>query len=734
MFRAGAKSEGLPTFTPSPSSKRLLTSKGPRRKRSRSHSRLHPALYDILYTYPASFRTLILLLLLGGLLFWISTNLLVLFRFLFIDTLFSAGLLGKTHLALRKQPLIFIHSPWSAAVVWETNQNRTEDGRHQKGVGLRYWKSSPVNQNGLKTILMGDVDKAPEVMVPVVDVKRPTGRGDQNRWVHSVILDNLEPGSSYNYELVLESSEPCPTDPRHSAVLKSYGAYEFTWLGINPPDPAHIDHISDTSPTANRTVTPFHISIIGDTYKNPRQLHSLTKKYLDLQSYMPSPTSSFRPRKITKSTGSLPTKPHTLIHLGNAVSDPEDHREWQTSFWDPLTFQQKASSEVPILYARGPRDFDLNGTSIYTGGLPAVQLGELNRTRVALLKHQENRIILPGFTVAERQYTAIKSIKRDRRTRASFVGYSPHPRVRILVLDPNLVPERQAFIGSRSSLTELGDHEHWLLWEMARPEWKEASIRMIVVNVAPFPEYVDPQSWAENSQNNWETYVRTVFAPHFHAISPISIQFDIPPATIVISSQPAAYYRGLLQNHFARHYVNAVTPDKISANIKKGSNVEHDSTSDPHAPEIERGVIYVTIPGQGSGIKHTHPEGWGFYEIASDFSHRKNPTSFFSDLRFDLATTSFDSHEDQTMDWDENTVRRIEWEKEGIRFYHMLGSQSVCEPVHKVDVGHEDESYQKKNEKKFYGIGYDRLYFRVMTTKGQVIDKFVIEAAACRST
>lgn len=514
MFRAGAKSESLPFAHPSSASKRLLTSSSKsRRKRSRSHSRLPPAIYDILYTYPASFRTLIIILILGALLFWISTNLLVLARFLFVDTLFSAGLLGKTHLALRKQPLIFIHSPWSAAIVWETNQNRTEDGSRQKGVGLRYWKSLPSDKSrsgGIQLNLVGH--KGPQVIVPQVDVKKPKGYGDKNRWVHSVTLDHLEPGSSYVYELILESSTPDPANPSIPASLKSYGTYEFTWLGINPPDPAHIDHISTTSPTSNRTITPIHISIIGDTYQNPRLLHSLTKKYLDLKSYIPSPTSSFRPRKVTKPNATPPTIPHALIHLGNAVSDPEDHRQWQTGFWDPLTFQQKASSELPILYARGPRDFDLNGSSIYTGGLPAVQLGEVNRTRVALLKNQANRIILPGFAVAERQYTAIKSGKRDRRTRASFVGYSPHPRVRILVLDPNLVPERQAFIGSRSTLTELGDHEHWLLWEMARPEWKEASIRMIVVNVAPFPEFVDPHSWAENHQNNWSVLFSCSFS------------------------------------------------------------------------------------------------------------------------------------------------------------------------------------------------------------------------------
>lgn len=509
MFRANSKHDALPFENPQITSRRKSLSSTPRltrRKRSRSQSRLPPAIYDILYTYPASFRSLILLLTVGSLLFWVSTNILVFGRFLLVDSLFAGGWFGKSHLALRKEPLIFIHSPWSAAIVWETNQNRTELGARRKGVGLRYWKSSTAGQSsvdGKGPITIPLAEKMTKLVVPTVDVKKPTGRGGNNRWVHSVLLDNLEPGTNYGYELFLELDHQDPKFPHTPASLKSYGEYEFTWLGINAPDPENIAHISSTSPSANNTVTPIHMTIIGDTYQNPRVLHSLTKKYLDLKSYIPGPDSPFRPRKITKHTVTPPTKPHALIHLGNAVPDPEDHREWQTGFWDPMTFQQKASSEIPILYARGPRDFDLNGSSIYTGGLPAVQLGEVNRTRVALLKNQANRIILPGFAVAERQYTAIKSTHRDRRTRASFVGYSPHPRVRVLVLDPNLIPERQAFVGSRSSLTELGDHEHWLLWEMARPEWKEASIRMIVVNVAPFPEYIDAQTWAEEHQTNW---------------------------------------------------------------------------------------------------------------------------------------------------------------------------------------------------------------------------------------
>lgn len=726
MFRPSSKHDMLPLSQNDAASKRLLSSK-PRRKRSRSSSRLPPAIYDILYTYPASFRNLIFLLIVGSLLFWISTNVLVLVRFLLVDTLFSSGL-GKTHLALRKQPLVFIHSPWSAAIVWETNQNRTDDHHRKKGVALRYWKSSEVGhpsysgQSGLTTPL---VERMSKMIVPTVEVKQPEGFGNKNRWIHSVLLDNLEPGMNYGYELFLESTNRDLHNPRIPEAIKSYGEYEFTWLGMNPPNPANVDHISSTSPASNHTLSTIHMAIIGDTYPHPRALHSLAKKYLDLKSYLPSPLSVFRPRKISEKLPIQPTKPHALIHLGNAVSNPEDHREWQTGFWDPLTFQQPASSEVPILYGRGPKDFDLNGSSLYTGGLPAVQLGEVNRTRVALLKNQANRIILPGFAVAERQYTAIKNTKRDRRTRASFIGYSPHPRVRILVLDPNLVPERQAFIGSRSSLTELGDHEHWLLWEMARPEWKEASIRMIVVNVPPFPEFVDPLSWAEGHQNNWETYVRTTFAPHFHGISAIARQFDIPPATMVVSSQPAAYYRGLLQNYLAHDYVNAVSPDKISSSTKHAAYVQHYSTSDPHSPRPEDGVIYVSVPGQRpKGKSHEPAEHWGFYEVASDFSKRQHNPLTFSSLTFDTSPDGYDSKEDLTTDWDENVKRREEFDQQNIRLYHMTGSQLVCDKTH--------THLFKKN--KLYGIAYDRLYFRIMSSKGKVLDQFVVEAAACRST
>lgn len=208
----------------------------------------------------------------------------------------------------------------------------------------------------------------------------------------------------------------------------------------------------------------------------------------------------------------------------------------------------------------------------------------------------------------------------------------------------------------------------------------------------------------------------------------MALQFDIPAATLVVSSQPAAYSRGLLQNFLAWNYVNEASAANIPVRVKKSSKLEHYSTSDPHHPSVEQGVIYVSTPGQRRpGPAHEHAENWGFYEAESDFSKRKKTPTFFSSLTLDLAPEGYDSSADLMTDWDENSERRLEWDAKGIRLYHTLGSQLVCDRPSSEDT-------KAGQNKKIYGIAYDRLYWRTISSKGTVIDQFVIEAAACRAT
>ncbi|CAH7672911.1 hypothetical protein BY996DRAFT_2421960 [Phakopsora pachyrhizi] len=715
-----------------------------RHRRSRSTSKLPSAIYDILYVYPASFRGLITLLIFGGIIFWLSSQALIFFRLVIIDNLFS-GWLGSNHLTLRKQPLIFVQSPWSASIVWEATQRRSENANSQRGIGLRYWKegkwTAKMASKSYHSKLVGisdDVDEKgrtmmsnlrKDVIVPTVNVVQPSGWDGRNRWIHSVNLDPLESGKRYRYQLVLEAGDIDQSNglPR---VIKTYGEYEFTWLGINPPDQSEIEHLSLTTVSTNGSVAPIDLVLIGDTHSSPTTLSRLVKKYLNLRSYAHAHRLElFSPRNLTEHVHK--SKPDLLIHLGNTVQDNREIKQWQTEFWNPITYQNRPSSEVPIVYARGNHDFDVDGVSLYTSGLPPVQPGELNRTRVALLKNQKNRVILPGITIAERQYTALHTTPRDHRTRGAFFGYSPHPRVRILVLDSNLIQDRQAFYKSRSSLTEVGDHEHWLLWEMARPEWKDASMRIIVVNQAPFVEYSDETTWQHEKHSKLAHYIRTVFVPHFHARSEVTQMYDIPPATMVVSSNEfPAYSRGILRNYVSPYLFGHGPSSEIGDTLVKQIESERFSDMDPHSKELDNGVVYVVTPGSGklSSDPVTKVENWGFYEMSrADLRQHQSRNSkgggsdYFTHISLDMAPENFDSDGDWISDSHENTARRSRYSKENIRVYKIVGSQSVCS----VEYSKGDKHIKVYNS-------YDRLYWRTLDTKGRLVDQFVIEASSCR--
>ncbi|PLW24065.1 hypothetical protein PCASD_14499 [Puccinia coronata f. sp. avenae] len=727
MYRSGATKNDYAAFD-IPTSRPLTSPKlHTRHKRSRSRSRLPPAIYDILYVYPSSFRTLLFLLIVGGILFWLSTHLFVFARFIFVDSVFSAGWFASRHLALRKQPMLFVHSPWSAAIVWETTQPRSEESHKHRGIGLRYWKQVDTNTRASAFGLPKRTNVQPHLIAPKVQVEQAEGREGKNRWVHSVLLDHLESGSTYGYELVLESASIDPITG-FPASVRTYGSYEFKWLGVNPPDAASVDHLSSMVVTSNKTISPIELFIIGDTHSSPGTLRPLIKKAHNLKSYLAPRGSLMGPRNITKSLP--PSKPHLMIHMGNAVQEARDLKQWQTEFWDPITFQQKSTSEIPIIYARGSHDFDVKGKSIYTAGLSHVQVGEINRTRVALLKNQSNRIILPGVSIAERQYGAVFSTPRDHRTRGTFFAYSPHPRARILVLDSNLAVDRQAFYKSRSSLTEVGDQEHWMLWEMARPEWKEASLRIIVVNQAPFVEHADEQMWKHDKDAKLNHYIRTVYAPHFHATSDVTRMYDIPPATLVISSNEVpAYSRGLLRTYFTPYFFEKGPSSNIPRTLIKQHEAARYSDLDPHSSDEDHGVVYVVTPG--SGKYHQNPatkvEHWGFYEASqSHLKQHKTRTSngggadYFSPITLDMAP-EFDSDETWLEDSHENFPRRQKWSEENVRVYRIAGSQLPC-PFKFSDGDHHLKQYS----------AIDRLYWRTLDAKGRQVDRFVIEAMSCR--
>lgn len=625
-----------------------------------------------------------------------NTNLtLLLFKFKLNNSLVSSGWIGLSSIYIRKSPLIFIHSSQSVTIVWETNKLKTSSGHQSR---LQYWTQS---QPTLKQIIEPDRNQ-------------PNGKDNQKRWVHSTLLDNLIPGESYTYQIILSNPTTTTTTTKNQYQLpkqnikKVYSTHQFNWLGIDSPDLTQLHHLSSTSPKSVNPTNVLHIAIVGDNQFGLRTFKQIIKRLINIKSYLPHFKSAFGPRQIIHHFYKNPIKPDLLFHLGDAVQDSHNLIQWQTDFWDPFTHQNPMASELPILYTRGNHDFDPSSSNIYSGGLPLIQIGELNRSQTSTLS-PTSPLEIPGIAEADQNYTTIKIHKPHPHSRATYHAYSPHPRVRVLVCDSNLEPTREAYPGSK--LSEVDEHERWLLWEMARPEWKEASIRIILVHVPPFVEYWDPTMWLGGHENLWGQYVRTRFAPHFHALSTLTRRYDIPPASMVISGHSHAYSRGLLSNFVADSYFDVAGSSYISRDVIRAAKAEHSKHVDPSSPQLDNGVVYVISGGAGGTLDKKKAEHWGFYE-------KSIPKHHFGYMMIDMSNTLL-SIEEWGEDWQDSRDKRIEYKKSHIRTYKLVGSQLVCNGT--------NESWESGHYS-----AIDRLVFTNLGMDGKLLDRFVIEANSCR--
>lgn len=347
------------------------------------------------------------------LLFYLFGSALILFRFKIHNGLMSSGWIG-TSMSIRKQPILFVQSSQSVAIVWETNKLTSSSGRE---VTLRYWTVATGHHNHTWVKHPIDQKHATSLIIEPTRV-RPKGDDGWKRWIHSSLLENLVTGTTYAYELILVDPHHLPkTDRDRGAVKKVFATHQFTWLGIDPPDLHHVQHLSTTSPSAADPINVLHIAVIGDNQFGVNIFRQIVKRMMNIKSYVPPLQSIFGPRQIIHHFYPSPTKPNLVFHVGDAVQDAHNLRQWQTDFWDPYTFKSKLSSEIPIVYARGNHDFDAYGLSLYTGGLPKVQIGELNRTQNWKLTSQ-SPLEIPGIAEADRNYTTFKAHPRDPYTRA----------------------------------------------------------------------------------------------------------------------------------------------------------------------------------------------------------------------------------------------------------------------------------------------------------------------------
>ncbi|BGP10717.1 hypothetical protein JCM10049v2_006609 [Rhodotorula toruloides] len=377
------------------------------------------------------------------------------------------------------------------------------------------------------------------------------------RVVYTALLDDLEGGEMYQYELVLVDT----ASHRTSTLIR----HSFPWVGgYSSPQP-----------------TTIHIACVADNQYNLRVFRRALLRLSSLCSSLSSSTyfhPSFLPRSFTRPTSSPLKRPHLLLHAGDAVQNPHDLAQWQTDLWDPLTrggAGVMSGQLTPMVLARGNHDWDSTGRNVYSGGVSGASL------RPEWEEHLRHEGLEEGITPVHSR-------------RGIYHSSSPHQRMRILVLDSNLPTE-----------AEQAAQERWVEWEVERREWREASLGVVVVHTAPWIEWWDRTAWTQGGESEWSSYVRRRLIPLVARSG----------ASLVLSGHSHAYTRGFLPLSLVPSFASAPNSSAVPA-LARAAALERSwerSTSVRERGTVEdEGVVLITFGGAGGTLDEDRVENWGF--------------------------------------------------------------------------------------------------------------------------
>ncbi|GAA5873837.1 hypothetical protein JCM1840_002087 [Sporobolomyces johnsonii] len=476
----------------------------------------------------------------------LTRDLVLLLRFKLIDHAYNEGWgwpLAQRNCGLRKRPVVFVRGDGEAAVVWEVGRCTARDEDWGLRWGVQGQKKSWSKRARVEEWETAKLDRS------VMATSDTTG--EAVRTVYSAPLSGLQGGEVYAYEVTLSSTSRA----RHS----------FPWLGpTRSPSP--------------RPPETLHIACVADNQFNLRTFHRLLMRLVRSSRSLPSrhaPPSFPRER------------PHLVLHAGDNVQNPHDLAQWQTDFWDPLTSRTlpfSLGSEVPVLLARGNHDWDATGRNAYVGGLPSRREWDEHRTAAAAA-----------------------AAKEEEGGRGTYYAFSPHERVRFVVLDSNL-----------PTLEEQEAQEAWLEWELARESWKRASLRVAVVHTPPWIEWWDARAWNEGGEWAWSLYVRERLVPLLVASR----------CSLLLSGHSHAYSRGFLPASLVPSYTSPLDARNSTTlpALARAAALERSWTKTPRARRegvVEHeGIVSVVVGGAGGTLDTDRVEEWGIFE-AGKWSARR---------------------------------------------------------------------------------------------------------------
>ncbi|GAA6056573.1 hypothetical protein NBRC10513_001050 [Rhodotorula toruloides] len=455
--------------------------------------------------------------------------------------------------SLRKQPLLFVRGERQVAVVWETNGCPSSTGKQWRA---RWVKGAGERRAGTAMPGLALAGRWKDAVVKTETVVEETDELG-GRIVYTALLDGLEGGEMYQYELVLVDN----ASHRTSTLIR----HSFPWVG----------GYTSSQPTA------VHIACLADNQYNLRVFRRALLRLSSLYSSLSSSTyfhPSFLPRSFTPPASSPHKRPHLLLHAGDAVQNPHDLAQWQTDLWDPLTrggAGVMAGQSTPMVLARGNHDWDSTGRNVYSGGVSGANL------RAEWEEHLARDGMEEGISLANSE-------------RGIYHSFSPHQRMRFLVLDSNLPTE-----------AEQAAQERWVEWEVERREWREASLRVVVVHTAPWIEWWDRTAWTKGGESEWSSYVRRCLIPLVARSG----------ASLILSGHSHAYTRGFLPLSLVPSFAAAPNSSAVPA-LARAAALERSwerSTSVRERGVVEdEGVVLITFGGAGGTLDEDRVEDWGF--------------------------------------------------------------------------------------------------------------------------
>lgn len=370
--------------------------------------------------------------------------------------------------------------------------------------------------------------------VSLVTVQPATSTADA-RHVYTAHVADLQSPATIEYELVLRTRGSIRRSIRHHFPW-TYSASEIR------PETLHVACFADNQ----FNVRTFRRTLVG--------MASFARRTL--------PAHYFAP---TTPLSALPTspRPHLVLHAGDVVQDPDNLAQWQTDFFDPLTrggLPFPLGQETPVLLARGNHDWDSTGQNAYTGGGGDNPFGE-----------------------------------DEEKERGTYFAYSPHRRMRILVLDSNLPTEAEQL-----------EQERWLARELEKDAWRKASLKVAVVHTAPWIEWWDRKAWTEGKESQWSAYVRQRLMP----------QLSLADCALVLSGHSHAYTRGFVPYALVPDLTRAPASDSLSsdtlAQLRTRSWLHAVSEDDTFGRNRihEPGLVAVTFGGAGGSLDLDRVEDW----------------------------------------------------------------------------------------------------------------------------